>query len=215
MLSLISAAAMPLMRCLDPEQAHTLGLQALRMGLAGQATGRDDPALAVNAFGKRFSNPIGLAAGFDKNAEATRPLMRLGFGFVEAGTVTPRAQPGNPKPRIFRLAPDRAIINRMGFNNQGLEAYRSNLASLADRPVPLGANVGINKEGADPVRDYKAMIAAVGPLADYVVINVSSPNTPGLRDLQGEEQLRAILGEVGTIADRPPVLVKVAPDLSV
>ncbi|MFL5285071.1 MAG: quinone-dependent dihydroorotate dehydrogenase [Rhodopila sp.] len=215
MLSLLSSAAMPLLRYLDPERAHTLAIQALRMGLGGQMPARDDPALAVTAFGKRFGNPIGLAAGFDKNAEAVRALMQLGFGFVETGTVTPRPQAGNPKPRIFRLAADRAIINRLGFNNLGLEVYKANLAMLTPRPVPLGANVGINKDGADPVRDYPAMITAVGPLADYVVINVSSPNTPGLRDLQGEEQLRAILTAVAAIRDRPPVLVKVAPDLPV
>ena len=140
--------------------------------------------------------------------------MRLGFGFVETGTVTPRPQEGNPRPRLFRLEPDRAVINRMGFNNGGLETYRRNLAALADRTVPLGANVGINKEGADPARDYPALIAAVGPHADYVVINVSSPNTPGLRDLQGEERLREILQAVASAPDKPPILVKVAPDLA-
>ena len=215
MLSLLASASMPLLRRLDPENAHALALRALRLGMAVPVPTADDPALAVTAFGKRFSNPIGLAAGFDKNAEAARALMRLGFGFVETGTVTPRPQSGNPRPRIFRLAADRAIINRLGFNNRGLEVYRSNLAALADRSIPLGANVGINKEGADPVQDYKALIAAVGPMADYVVINVSSPNTPGLRDLQSEVQLRAILSEVMSLPDRPPVLVKVAPDLSV
>ncbi|HVZ09421.1 quinone-dependent dihydroorotate dehydrogenase [Rhodopila sp.] len=214
MLSCLVSAAMPWLRRLDPETAHDLGLRALRAGLAGRVPPTDDPALAVTVLGRQFRNPIGLAAGFDKNAEAAGALMRLGFGFVETGTVTPRPQAGNPRPRLFRLAEDRAVINRMGFNNRGLEVYRANLAKLARRSVPLGGNVGINKEGADPVRDYPALIAAVGPLADYVVINVSSPNTPGLRDLQGEEQLGRILGAVATIADRPPILVKVAPDLS-
>lgn len=210
----LASALMPLLRRMDAERAHDLGLRALRMGLAGSAGDVDDPILGVTAFGRRFSNPIGLAAGFDKNAVAVPALMRLGFGFVETGTVTPRPQEGNPRPRLFRLAPDQAVINRMGFNNGGLEAYRRNLAAQADRTVPLGANVGINKEGADPARDYPALVAAVAPHVDYVVINVSSPNTPGLRDLQGEERLREILTAVAAVPDKPPILVKVAPDLS-
>jgi dihydroorotate dehydrogenase len=141
-------------------------------------------------------------------------LLRLGFGFVETGSVTPRPQPGNPAPRIFRLTEDRGVINRLGFNNLGVAAYVRNLARLSNRGIPLGANVGINKEGADPVRDYPAMIEAVRSLVDYAVINVSSPNTPGLRDLQSEAQLRSILRAVGSIAGRPPILVKIAPDLS-
>jgi dihydroorotate dehydrogenase len=215
MLSLLSGVAMPWLRRLDPERAHGLAVWALRWGLVGAAGEVDDPALAVTAFGMTFRNPLGLAAGFDKNAAAARALMRLGFGFVETGTVTPRPQQGNPKPRLFRLAPDRAIVNRLGFNNYGLSVYAANLATLADRSVPLGANVGINKEGADPTRDYPALVEAVGKLADYVVINVSSPNTPGLRDLQGEQQLQAILSAVAAVQLRPPVLVKVAPDLSI
>ncbi|HET8997386.1 MAG TPA: quinone-dependent dihydroorotate dehydrogenase, partial [Acetobacteraceae bacterium] len=141
-------------------------------------------------------------------------LRRLGFGFVETGTVTPRPQQGNPRPRLFRLLPDDAVINRMGFNNGGLEAYLRRLAAVPRSDIPLGANVGINKEGADPPRDYPALIAAVAPHADYTVINVSSPNTPGLRDLQGEQQLRAILQAVAAVPNRPPLLVKIAPDLS-
>ncbi|HEY1935371.1 MAG TPA: quinone-dependent dihydroorotate dehydrogenase [Acetobacteraceae bacterium] len=210
----IASALLPLLRRLDAERAHDLALLALRLGLAGRDTAAHDPALAVTVLGKRFANPLGLAAGFDKNAVAAAALMRLGFGFVETGTVTPRPQPGNPRPRLFRLEPDRAVINRMGFNNAGLDAYRRNLAALAKRTVPLGANVGINKEGADPDRDYPALIAAVAPHVDYAVINVSSPNTPGLRDLQSEERLSAILRAVAAVPDRPPVLVKIAPDLA-
>lgn len=210
----LASAMLPLLRRLDPETAHGLALQALRLGLAGGDLRPDDPILGTTVFGRRFPNPIGLAAGFDKNAVAVRGLMRIGFGFVETGTVTPRPQAGNPRPRLFRLDPDRAVINRMGFNNDGLAPYRERLAALSSRPVPLGANVGINKEGADPVRDYPALIAAVAPHADYAVINVSSPNTPGLRDLQGEAQLRAILEAVAAISPRPPILVKLAPDLS-
>src|SRR4051812_4963063 len=210
----VASALLPLLRRIDPERAHDLALAALRLGLAGRASESDDPVLSLSVLGRRFANPIGLAAGFDKNAGAAAALMRLGFGFVETGTVTPRPQAGNPRPRLFRLEPDKAVINRMGFNNAGLDAYRRNLAALRGRPIPLGANVGINKEGADPLRDYPSLVAAVSPLADYTVINVSSPNTPGLRDLQGEAQLRAILRAVGTVPDRPPVLVKIAPDLA-
>ena len=214
MLSLLSSAALPLLRRLDPERAHMLALRALAWDLAPGRGGNDHPALGINALGRHFSNPIGLAAGFDKNAAAGPAILRLGFGFVETGSVTPRPQSGNPKPRLFRLTEDRGVINRLGFNNLGLAVYVRNLARLSDRTVPLGANVGINKEGADPVRDYPALIEAVSPLVDYAVINVSSPNTPGLRDLQTEAQLRSILQAVGTVANRPPILVKVAPDLS-
>lgn len=215
----LASALMPLVRGLDAETAHGIALKALAAGLAGRDAGRDDPVLATEAFGLRFRNPIGLAAGFDKDAVAVLPLMRLGFGFVEAGTVTPRPQPGNPRPRLFRLAEDGAVINRMGFNNGGLDGY---LARLRDLPRPLpaifGANVGINKEGADPERDYPALYAAVAPFADYVTVNVSSPNTPGLRDLQGEERLAAILDAIAarraTLDRTPPLLVKIAPDLA-
>ncbi len=210
----IASACLPLLRRMDAESAHTFALCALRNGLVGRDTTPDDPALAIEVLGRRFPNPIGLAAGFDKNAAAVAALMRLGFGFVETGTVTPRPQPGNPRPRMFRLAEDNAAINRLGFNNAGLDAYQRNLTALGRRPVPLGANVGINKDGADPLRDYPALIAAVAPFVDYAVVNVSSPNTPGLRDLQGEAQLRAILRAVAAVPHRPPVLVKIAPDLA-
>ena len=218
MTPVLASRVLPLLRGIDPERAHDLSLHALRLGLAGRIAEPDPPALRINVLGQDFSNPIGLAAGFDKNAYAAPALMRLGFGFVETGTVTPRPQVGNPRPRLFRLTPDRAVINRLGFNNGGIEAYRARLAAIAARRLPhgarIGANVGINKEGADPVRDYPALIAAVSPFVDYVVINVSSPNTPGLRDLQAEAQLRAILAAVAGVADRPPVLVKIAPDLT-
>ncbi len=213
---MLASALLPLLRRMDAERAHDLALRALSLGLAGRDATPDDPRLAVDALGLHFGNPIGLAAGFDKNAVALAPLSRLGFGFVEAGTVTPRPQPGNPRPRLFRLEEDRAVINRMGFNNAGIDAYLPRLAAYRrGRGVPVGANVGINKEGADPERDYPALIAAVAPHADYIVINVSSPNTPGLRDLQGETRLRAILLAVAAaVPQRPPLLVKVAPDLS-
>src|ERR1700722_5103251 len=210
MLPAMSSALLPLLRRIDPERAHNLALYALRLGLAGRATNPDEAVLAVEILGLRFANPIGLAAGFDKNAVAVRALMRLGFGFVETGTVTPRPQPGNPRPRLFRLDADEAVINRMGFNNAGLEAYVARLATRPRGPVLLGANVGINKDGAEPERDYPGMIAAIAPYADYAVINVSSPNTPGLRDLPGEAQLGAILrAGASTVPKRPPLLVKI------
>ncbi len=214
MLAFLASAALPALRLLDPERAHTFAIRTLRWGLVPGAAEPDDPALAISAFGHRFANPIGLAAGFDKNAAAGPAIFRLGFGFVETGSVTPRPQTGNPRPRIFRLTEDRGVINRLGFNNLGLAVYLRNLAGLSDRNIPLGANVGINKDGADPVRDYRMLIEAIGTLADYAVINVSSPNTPGLRDLQSEAQLRAILHAVAGVAGRPPILVKIAPDLS-
>jgi dihydroorotate dehydrogenase len=167
-----------------------------------------------------FRNPIGLAAGFDKNAVAVGALARLGFGFIEVGTLTPRPQQGNERPRIFRLNEDRAVINRLGFNNQGLDAglarlSRARSSLTAGAAVPVGINLGINKEGADPERDYPALVRAASGLADYLVINVSSPNTPGLRDLQAEDRLRGILGAIAAAVPRsPPLLVKLAPDLA-
>jgi dihydroorotate dehydrogenase len=204
----------PLLQTLEPERAHRFGLWALKAGLAGHDSQEDPPALAVRAMGLSFRNPIGLAAGFDKNAEAVGPLMQLGFGCVEAGTVTPRPQPGNPRPRLFRLPQHRAVINRLGFNNDGLDAYVSRLKAMPARSGRFGANVGINKEAADPERDYPALVAAVTPYADYVTINISSPNTPGLRDLQGEARLRGILQAIiAKVPVRPPLLIKLAPDL--
>jgi dihydroorotate dehydrogenase len=211
LLSATTSALMPLVRLLDPETAHNLSLRALNLGLAGQDKTPDDPILRVSAFGRMLPNPIGLAAGFDKNAAAVPALGRLGFGFVETGTVTPRPQPGNPKPRLFRLEADNAVINRMGFNNHGLAAYLTNLQKADRSGIAVGANVGINKEGADPERDYPALVNAVSPFADYIVINISSPNTPGLRDLQSESRLAAILKAITT--DKP-LFVKIAPDLS-
>ncbi len=208
-----ASAFMPLLRLIDAETAHGVALRALRLGLGGSAE-VSDPRLAVHAMGLSFRNPLGLAAGFDKNAEALTPLARLGFGLVEAGTVTPRPQPGNPKPRLFRLTEDRAVINRMGFNNGGIDVY---LANLARRPrdVPVGGNIGINKENADPERDYPALVQALARHVDYIVVNVSSPNTPGLRDLQNEARLRSILAAIQNDApEHPPLLVKIAPDLS-
>lgn len=215
MIDPLAQLAQPLLRRIDPERAHRLALIALRAGLAGIDRIPDDPGLAVETLGLRFRNPLGLAAGFDKDAVAIGNLARLGFGFVEVGTITPRAQPGNPPPRLFRLAEDRAAINRMGFNGAGLTAVLPRLAHNRPGGVPVGANIGVNKEGADPERDYPALLAAVGPWVDYAVMNVSSPNTPGLRDLQGPSRLRALLAAItAQVPHRPPVLVKISPDVA-
>ena len=180
----------------------------------------DDPVLATEVCGLKFGNPIGLAAGFDKNAVAVDALGRLGFGFVEIGTATPKPQTGNRKPRLFRLSEDRAIVNRLGFNNDGLQAIGRRLAG---RPraegIVVGANVGANRDSADRLGDYGKGISTLAPLVDYVVVNISSPNTPGLRDLQEEGSLRTLLDVVlsaraGSIASGTPVLLKVAPDLT-
>ncbi|RFD20788.1 quinone-dependent dihydroorotate dehydrogenase [Komagataeibacter melaceti] len=224
-MNIMSRMILPLMRRLDPEDAHRIALDALLLGLGGVARpGADDPALSVRAMGLRFPNPIGMAAGFDKNAQVVRPLARSGFGLVEAGTVTPRPQPGNPQPRLFRLTEDRAIINRMGFNNQGIDRFAVRLARLhrVSSPrrvpgahVPVGANLGINKTGADPERDYPMLVGRVKHYVDYIVINLSSPNTPGLRDLLEASRLKGILDAINTAhPERPPLLVKLSPDIA-
>ena len=202
------------LRRLDPETAHRLALQALRFSPL-PAPGPDDPVLATRIAGLRLSNPIGLAAGLDKNGEALHGLARLGFGFVECGSVTPRPQPGNPRPRLFRLSEDRAIINRMGFNNAGLEAFANRLA-CRPRGTVIGANLGANKETTDKAADYVAGLKRLKGLADYVTINVSSPNTPGLRDLQGRAALDDLLGRLAEAraGDPAPVFLKIAPDLT-
>jgi dihydroorotate dehydrogenase len=172
----------------------------------------DDPALVTHALGATFPTPVGLAAGFDKDAAGHRELAALGFGFVEVGTVTPVPQPGNPKPRLFRLPADRALVNRLGFNSGGVDAVRSSLAARPPEGAVLGVNVGKNKATSEDraAEDYAAAARALGPLASYVAVNVSSPNTPGLRDLQAVEQLRPLLQAVRAATDRP-VLVKIAP----
>jgi len=202
------------LRRLDPETAHRLAIQALKLAPL-PATPADDPVLATTVAGLRLPNPVGLAAGLDKNGEALRGLARLGFGFVECGSVTPRPQPGNPRPRLFRLSEDRAVINRMGFNNEGLEAFA---ARLARRPAGIvtGANLGANKETEDKAADYVAGLKRLKGLADYVTVNVSSPNTPGLRDLQGRAAMDDLLGRLAEArsGDPTPVFLKIAPDLT-
>ncbi|MDI1285013.1 MAG: quinone-dependent dihydroorotate dehydrogenase [Reyranella sp.] len=200
---------------LDAETAHGLALRALKSGLMPADRRPDPPSLAVSAWGRQLPNPIGLAAGFDKNAEVPDAMLGLGFGFVEIGSVTPRPQEGNPRPRLFRLPEDRGVINRMGFPGEGLEAARSRLAARPRRGF-VGVNVGANKDSTDRAADYVACSVALAPYADYLVCNVSSPNTPGLRNLQGRTQLSDLLKRVqDAISDKPvPLVVKIAPDAS-
>jgi dihydroorotate dehydrogenase len=210
---MIWAALKWLLFRLDPERAHHLVFALLRLVPPRVLRGRrrDDPILRTEALGLTFPNPVGLAAGFDKDARGFRQLLALGFGFVEVGTVTPEPQPGNPRPRMFRLPRDRALINRLGFNSRGAEAARARLEGRTDHVV--GVNLGRNKDSASAVEDYARGARALGPLADYVTVNVSSPNTAGLRDLQAVEELRPLLEAVRAATDRP-VLVKIAPDLA-
>lgn len=211
--------ARPALFRLDPEQAHRLAIRALASGLVGRSAGADDRILRSRLWGREISNPIGLAAGFDKHAEAIGGCAALGFGLVEIGTVTPQPQPGNPQPRLFRLVADEAIINRNGFNSEGLAVYCSRFAQRRRSGALVGANVGKNKETADEVADFVLGIEATAPLADYLVINVSSPNTPGLRDLQGRQAMERLIRACQEARGRavpeapPPLLVKLAPDL--
>ena len=212
--------SLPLLRWLDAEDAHRLAIQGLKL-LPAIKPRPDDAKLAVRAFGLNFPNPVGMAAGFDKNAEVPDALLRLGFGFVEIGSVTPRPQSGNPRPRLFRLERDEAVVNRMGFNNDGAEIVLRRLAGRANQGGIVGVNVGANKDSADRVADYVRLIETFAPVASYFTVNISSPNTPGLRNLQQAAQLNELLSKVLEARDRvrrkagdTPVLLKIAPDLS-
>ncbi len=219
MIALFDHLARPLLRVLDPEDAHGLTIRALRYTPLRQAP-PDDPQLAVKLFGVTFPNPVGLAAGFDKNAEVPHALLRLGFGFVEVGTITPQPQPGNPRPRLFRLNVDHGVINRYGFNSEGAAAAFKRLTARAGSPGIIGVNVGANKDTTDRGADYVRLIESLAPLASYFTVNVSSPNTPGLRDLQRAAMLDDLLARVMAARDRAarfkavPVLLKIAPDLT-
>ncbi|MGA9088609.1 MAG: quinone-dependent dihydroorotate dehydrogenase [Bradyrhizobium sp.] len=220
MIRAFDALSLPLLRWFDPEDAHRLAVQGLKL-LPPARPRPDDQKLAVRAFGLNFPNPVGMAAGFDKNAEVSDALLRLGFGFVEVGTVTPKPQAGNPRPRIFRLERDEAIINRLGFNNDGAEAVLRRLAARAHHGGIVGVNVGANKDSADRAADYVKLIETFAPVASYFTVNVSSPNTPGLRNLQQAAALDDLLARVIDARERvrqnagdSPVLLKIAPDLS-
>ncbi|WP_051881550.1 quinone-dependent dihydroorotate dehydrogenase [Parvularcula oceani] len=198
---------------LPPEAAHKATIALLRAGL-GPKVARDDAVLRTELAGLSFPNPLGLAAGFDKNAQVPDAALRMGFGFVEAGAVTPRPQAGNAKPRVFRLRKERGVINRYGFNNDGLEAVRRRLEARRGRPGIVGINLGANKDSEDRAADYVAGYQALAPLVSFCTVNISSPNTPGLRALQGRGDLEALLGRVLAVRAQTPVFLKVAPDLT-
>jgi dihydroorotate dehydrogenase len=219
-IALFDHLAAPLLRRLDPEAAHGLALRALKLAPLPRAA-PDDVKLSVPAFGLTFPNPVGLAAGFDKNAEVIDALFRLGFGFVEAGGVTPQPQPGNPRPRLFRLDADQAVINRLGLNSEGAAAVAARLAARHDAEGIVGINIGANKDTVDRAADYVACIAALSPHVGFLTVNVSSPNTPGLRNLQQAAALDDLLARVidareraAEGAARKPLLLKIAPDLT-
>ena len=220
MIRAFDAFSLPLLRWFDPEDSHRLAIQGLRL-LPPVRPRPDNAKLAVRAFGLNFPNPIGMAAGFDKNGEVPDALLRLGFGFVEIGTVTPKPQSGNPRPRVFRLERDEGVVNRLGFNNDGAEAVLRRLASRAHHGGIVGINVGANKDSPDRVADYVRLIETFAPVASYFTVNVSSPNTPGLRNLQHAAALDDLLAKVIDARERvrknagdSPVLLKIAPDLS-
>ncbi|MBL4718892.1 MAG: quinone-dependent dihydroorotate dehydrogenase [Erythrobacter sp.] len=205
--------ARPALFALDPERAHRLTVKALT--LAPRMRPAQTGPLAIDVAGLTFPNPLGMAAGFDKDAEVPDQLLGLGFGFAEVGSITPRPQAGNPKPRLFRLVEDRAVINRMGFNNAGAEVARDRLQRRSRRPGIVGINVGANKDSEDRIADYVTMTRIMAPLASYLAVNISSPNTPGLRALQDESALAGLLDAVieARGPSGPPVFLKVAPDL--
>jgi dihydroorotate dehydrogenase len=214
------AFSLPLLRWFDPEDAHRLALQGLKL-LPPARPRPDDQKLSVRAFGLNFPNPIGMAAGFDKNGEVADALLRLGFGFVEVGTVTPKPQGGNPRPRLFRLERDEAVINRFGFNSDGAATVLRRLAARAHLGGLVGVNVGANKDSSDRTADYVSLIETFAPVASYFTVNVSSPNTPGLRNLQQADALDDLLVRVIDARERvrknagdSPILLKIAPDLS-
>ncbi len=216
-MSAVERAGLALLRCLDPETAHRLALRALNAGLGPRGGPVTSPRLAITVAGLALPNPVGIAAGFDKNAEAVRAALAAGPGFLEIGAVTPRPQPGNPRPRLFRLADDRAAINRFGFNNEGMEAVAPRLAAARGAGV-VGVNLGANKDSADRAQDFVTVLRHLWPHADFFTVNVSSPNTEKLRDLQGREALDALLSRVteakAALGGGKPVFLKIAPDLT-
>jgi dihydroorotate dehydrogenase len=216
-MSAIERAGLAALRCLDPERAHGLALAALNAGLGPKGGPVTSPRLSTALAGLSLPNPVGIAAGFDKNAEAVRPILAAGPGFLEVGAVTPRPQPGNPRPRLFRLAEDRAAINRFGFNNLGMEAAGRKLDAARGAGI-VGVNLGANKETEDKAEDYAAVLAHLYPRADFFTVNISSPNTERLRDLQGRAALDRLLARVSaewaTLGREKPLFLKIAPDLT-
>jgi dihydroorotate dehydrogenase len=219
-IGLLERLSRPFLYAFEPEDAHSLAVRMLKFAPLPPAP-RDDKRLTMRVFGLNFPNPIGIAAGFDKNAEVSNALLRLGFGFVEVGTITPKPQPGNPRPRVFRLDADRAVINRLGFNSQGADVALGRLAARAQSGGVVGINVGANKDAADRVADYVSLIERFAAVASYVTVNISSPNTPGLRNLQQANVLDDLLARVIDARDRvapnagpTPILLKIAPDLA-
>ncbi|KAL4443365.1 hypothetical protein ABPG75_011102 [Micractinium tetrahymenae] len=227
----LASATGPLVRLFDVETSHKMGILAAKLGFFPRETRPDPPSLRTTVWGREFPNPLGVAAGFDKDAEVVEPLLGLGFGFVEVGSITPLPQPGNPKPRAFRLPEFGAVINRYGFNSEGLDAARERLAAFRRRQAEqgaafpggmLGVNLGKNKTSEDAAADYSTGVTKLGEFADYLVINISSPNTPGLRSLQGRQELETLVRSVKQTRDGmkwdargpPPLLVKIAPDLT-
>lgn len=208
--------AKPLLQACDAETAHRMAIAALSVTPAAKPAA-GDKALETALFGLRFPNPVGLAAGFDKNAEVPNHMLGLGFGFVEVGTTTPQPQPGNPRPRLFRLRADGGVINRMGFNNEGHEAMYRRLMGRQARGI-VGVNIGANKDAKDRIADYVTGVTRFGPIADYITVNISSPNTPGLRGLQSQAELRELLlrlnGAREKLARPVAMLLKIAPDLA-
>lgn len=215
-MSILEHLAVAAMRQLDPERAHSMAVLALKAGLGGGRGPVRSPRLATTLAGMPLENPVGLAAGFDKNAEVIGPLAGAGFGFIEVGAATPRPQPGNPKPRLFRLSEDEAAINRFGFNNQGMDAIADRLSARVVG-IPVGLNLGANKDSSDRAADFATVLRRCGPHVSFATVNVSSPNTEKLRDLQGRAALSALLAgvmEAHAELTRPiPVFLKIAPDL--
>lgn len=219
-MNIFQSAGVSLARKLPPEAAHRAAIAGMKTGLGPKGNAQAHPSLATNLCGLALPNPVGLAAGFDKDAEVPDAMLAAGFGFVECGTVTPLAQAGNPKPRLFRLSEDKAVINRMGFNNSGLDIYAARLKARKGKAGIVGANLGANKTSADRTGDYVTGLTATWGLADYYTINISSPNTPGLRDLQGEAEMEDLLARLQQArlklagdGGSAPMFLKVAPDL--
>lgn len=215
----------PFFHALDPENAHKISIASMKKGVYFRFNAIKDPRLKVSLWGRQFPNPVGLAAGFDKNADVIGPMLNMGFGFVEVGTVTPKPQEGNPSPRIFRDVKNNAVINRMGFPNKGLHVFKQNIENFLDQKPRaagvVGINIGMNKDQKNPAHDYCQLLRSLGSYGDYFTINISSPNTPGLRDLQQRDNLLALLSRIKEERTKscdknfpPPLLVKLAPDLT-